>query len=72
MDPQGTWNGSSFTIRVTDTSPHFFHVWRDVWLGNCSVIGNWSSRGNFPPDTDVLFALNPVLEFSDVANHIEQ
>jgi hypothetical protein len=26
IDPQGTWNSSSFTVIVNDTFPHFFHL----------------------------------------------
>jgi len=60
LDPQGTWNGSSFTITVNDTDPHFFHAITPTFLGNCLLLANLSVIANFPDDVDELFALNPV------------
>jgi hypothetical protein len=63
MDPQGTWNGSSFTITVNDSLPHFFHAITPWFSTNCALIGNLSTAGEFPANVDEVFALNPVLNF---------
>lgn len=63
VDPVGSANGSSFTIEVQDTNPHFFYMVRD-WYGNCSYLGTWTSIYGLGPDQDIFFALNPVSHFN--------
>lgn len=61
MDPEGSWNGSTYTITVVDSKPRFFYT-VDAWFWrNCSQLGDWDSWGQFPAGVDVVFALNPVL-----------
>ena len=62
MDPEGTSNGSSFTITVSDSNPHFYYMVRD-WYQNCSFFGQWTSIYSLGDNLDILFALNPVLYF---------
>ena len=62
MDPEGAWNGSVFTLVVTDTQPHFFYsISMDGWyLKNCSKLLEYHSSFTIPDGSDVIFALNPV------------
>lgn len=63
MDPQGSQTGSNFTITVNDSNPHFFYSIRDLdyWINDCSSLESWASQVPLPDNTDVLFALNPVI-----------
>jgi hypothetical protein len=64
VDVDGTWNGSTFTLTVTDTDPHFlyFATYRQEANGQfCSGLTNWDKFFNIPNDQSVLFAINPVL-----------
>jgi hypothetical protein len=60
IDPEASSNGSSFTITVTDTNPHFYYMVRD-WYNNCSFFGNWTSIYGLNQNQDIFFALNAVL-----------
>src|SRR5438552_10305116 len=55
LDPQGTWNGSSFTITVNDSVPHFFHAITPWWESDCSHMANLSIQAQFPDTVDELF-----------------
>jgi len=58
IDAQGSVNGSSFTITVKDTDPHFYYpVYLDVLDTNCSALISTSDR--FNSSRDVIFVLNP-------------
>lgn len=72
IDPQGTWNGTSFTITVNDTVPHFFHAITGTFVSNCALMANLSVSAQFPDNVDELFALNPVFAFSNSANSVER
>lgn len=66
IDLDGTWNGTVFTMNVTDAQPHFFYF--DTYrLENpgtyCHNISTWASYFHIPPGQDVLFTLNPVAPF---------
>jgi len=61
MDPQGSWNGSSFTIVVNDTIPRFFHGLTPWFSRDCSGLASLSGPAAFPETVDELFALNPVI-----------
>src|SRR5437773_674001 len=64
VDFDGTWNGSSFTMSVTDSLPHFFYSSTWKWeSSNCSILYSLSSFTLIPEFQDVLFVLNPVLRF---------
>jgi hypothetical protein len=63
IDPQGTWNGSSFTIIVNDTNPRFFHAITPLFSTDCPLLGNLSAIAQFPINIDEMFALNPVNPF---------
>ena len=63
VDVDGTWNGSTFTMKVMDLMPHFFYF--DTFkLENagttCSTIGGWASTFGIPNGQDFLFSLNLV------------
>jgi hypothetical protein len=61
VDSEGTWNGTTFTITVIDTEPHFFYwISFRYFQAICSVYGNWSNNYGLSSNEDVLFAINPV------------
>ena len=62
MDTHGAWNGSAFTITVSDQEPHFLYSisLASPWTHNCSTLVEYQSRFTIPPESDVIFALNPV------------
>lgn len=62
MDPQGTWNGSTFTVIVGDTKPHFFYsVSPPGWYyKNCTRLLEYKAAFTIPNGSDIVFALNPV------------
>lgn len=59
IDPLGSGNGSSFTLTVADSNPHFFYMVTAYYSSDCAFLGTWSSQYSFGPAEDVLFALNP-------------
>lgn len=65
VDVEGTWNGSVFTITVSDLEPRFFYfsTYR-AETKSCSDFAGWSSFFRLPANQDVLFALNPVFNVS--------
>lgn len=71
----GTWNGSTFTLTVTDADPHFlyFSTYRQEANGQfCPGLGGWDSHFDLPVNQSVLFAINPVLpgnDLSDITEH---
>jgi hypothetical protein len=62
MDTEGSWNGSVFTLVVSDTEPHFFYsVSTDGWYRlNCTRLLDYHSSFTIPNGSDIIFALNPV------------
>jgi len=60
MDAEGSWNGTTFTITVVDSTPRFFYTVDIYFVNNCSLLGDWDERAELPADTDEVFALNPV------------
>lgn len=69
VDDEGSWNGTTFTITVNDTNPHFFYwISYRYWGSPCSIYANWSDMVQFSPDQDVLFALNPVTSSQSLLN----
>jgi len=62
MDTEGSWNGSVFSLVVSDAQPHFFYsVSMDGWyLKNCTRLLEYHSTFTIPNGSDVVFVLNPV------------
>jgi hypothetical protein len=63
VDVDGTWNGSTFALTVTDANPHFlyFSTYRQEALGQfCSGLATWDGTLGLPDDQSILFAINPV------------
>jgi hypothetical protein len=63
IDTQGSWNGSVFTVTVSDSNPHFLYAVAIAGpaLNNCSKLAEYRSDFTIPLGSDVIFALNPVL-----------
>ena len=70
MDREGTTTGSSFTITVSDSNPHFYYMVRD-WYGNCSFFADWTSIYGLDSNGDIFFALNPVPSLVALAEKLE-
>ena len=65
MDPEGSWNGSVFTLIVPDTEPHFLYSISTVgwYFTNCSRLLDYHSSFTIPNGSDIIFVLNPVYFF---------
>ena len=59
IDPQGSWDGTAFTITVPDTKSRFYYSFSAYYAGSCKLLGQYITGAG--PQVHFLFALNPVI-----------